>query len=188
MRQAQNIRLNLGQIDRMKKFTIEFTWAVIYTLASLLWTALEKWLGFHDEKIGSQMIFVWWFGVPALAVYYFAIRDKRDNFYKGAASWQQLFLSGVILSVFAALMSPLAQYISTTVISPDWIKNSINHYVEVKKMPEENAKMLFSRNGLMLQAISNGISIGVILSAIVALLLKKPVAPTPEPVTKKKKK
>jgi hypothetical protein len=170
----------------MKKFTIEFTWAVIFTLASMLWTVLEKSLGFHDEKIGSQVIFVWLFGIPAFIVYFFAIKDKRNNFYNGKANWQQLFLSGVVMSVFVALMSPLAQYISTTVISPDWIKNSIKHYVEVKKMPAENAKMLFSRNGLILQAISNGISVGVIISAVVALFLKTAAAkPEPQPVQPK---
>lgn len=174
----------------MKKFTIEFTWAVIFTLASLLWTALEKALGYHDEKIGSQMIFAWLFGIPAFIIYFFAIKDKRSHFYGGNALWQQLFLSGVVMSVFVALMSPLAQYISTTIISPDWIKNSIKHYVEVKKMPEENAKLLFSRNGLILQGISNGISAGVIISAVVALLLKTQTA-TPNPIqpkTKKKKR
>ena len=176
----------------MKKFTIEFTWAVIYTLASLLWTVLEKSLGFHDKHIGSQMIFVWLFGLPAFAIYFFALKDKQNNYYNRKANWQQLFLSGLTLSVFVALMSPIAQYISFNVISPDWIKNSINYYIEVRKMSAENAKMLFSFNGLILQAISNGISIGVIISAIVALLLRtKTNLPEPQPLqqqTKKKRK
>ena len=173
----------------MKKFTIEFTWAVIHTLTSLLWTVFEKSLGFHDKHIGSQMIFVWLFGIPAFIVYFFALKDKRNNFFNGVANWQRLFLSGVVLSVFVALMSPIAQYISLNVISPDWIKNSIDHYIQVKKMPAENAKLLFSHNGLLLQAISNGISTGVIISAVVALLLKtKPAEPKPQPVQTKIKK
>jgi hypothetical protein len=176
----------------MKKFTIEFTWAVIYTLASLLWTVFEKSLGFHDKYIGSQMIFVWLFGIPALAIYFFAIKDKRNNFYNRRASWQQLFLSGVVMSVFVALMSPIAQYISVKVISPDWVKNNIDYYINVKKMSAENAEMFFSSRSMLLQAISNGISVGVIISAIVALLLKtKQAESQPQPVqpkTKKKKK
>lgn len=156
----------------MKKFTIEFTWAVIYTLASLLWTVLEKSLGFHDEYVGGQMTFVWLFGLVAIPIYFFALKDKRDNFYNRSANWTQLFLSGVIISVFVALLSPLAQYISLDLISPDFIKNNINYFVTANKMTAERAEMFFSFRSLVIQAISNGISVGVILSAILALFLR----------------
>lgn len=156
----------------MKKFTIEFTWAVIYTLASLLWTVLEEAMGFHDEYVGGQMTFVWLFGLVAIPVYFFAIRDKRNNFYNRKANWTQLFLSGAIISVFVALMSPLTQYISLNLISPDFIRNSINYFVSSGKMKAEKAELFFSFRSLVLQAVSNGISIGVIISALAALFLK----------------
>lgn len=183
------INLTFGsKFGHMKKFTIEFTWAVIFTLASLLWTVLEKSLGFHDARIGSQMIFSWLFGIPAIAVYFFALKDKRNNYYNRVASWRQLFLSGVIMSVFVALISPLAQYISNHVVSPDYIKNAIRYFVDVRKMSVENAQVFFSFRSLVLQSISNGISIGVLLSAILALVLKTapPQPETPPSKTKKK--
>ncbi|RZJ30645.1 MAG: DUF4199 domain-containing protein [Flavobacterium sp.] len=173
----------------MKKFTIEFTWAIIYTLASLLWTVLEKALGFHDKYIGSEMIFVWVFGLVAIPIYFFALRDKKKNFYNGQATWTQLFLSGLVMSVFVALMSPLAQYISWNLISPDFIANSIDHYVRIKKMSPENAAMLFSYRGLILQGISNGISVGVLISALIALFIKTDAAAIePAPIVKTKSK
>jgi len=175
----------------MKKFTIEFNWAIIYTLASLLWTVLEKALGFHSGHIGSQMIFSWAFGLVAIPVYILALNDKKKNFYHGKANWTQLFLSGVIISVFVAMMSPLAQYISLNLISPEFIQNNINHYVGLKKMSAEKAAMFFSFRSLILQGISNGISVGVIISAIVALFIKTEAAviePAPKPIKKSKRK
>lgn len=163
----------------MKKFSIEFNWAIIYTLASLLWTVLEKALGFHDKYIGSQMIFVWLFGLVAIPVYFLALNDKKKNFYNGTASWTQLFLSGVVLSVFVALMSPLALYISLELISPDFIKNSVGYFVEIKKMPLEKATMFFSFRSLVIQGISNGISVGVLISALIALFIKNDAAAEP---------
>lgn len=183
------INLTFGsKFGHMKKFTIEFTWAVIFTLASLLWTVLEKSLGFHDARIGSQMIFSWLFGIPAVVIYFFALKDKRNNFFNGVANWRQLFLSGVIVSVFVALMSPLAQYISNHVVSPDYIKNAIRYFVDVRKMSEENARVFFSPRSLILQSISNGISVGVLLSSVLALVLKTapPQPETPPSKTKKK--
>ena len=172
----------------MKKFTIEFTWAVIYTLASLLWTVLEKTLGFHDEYVGGQMTFVWLFGLVAIPIYFFALKDKRDNFYNRSANWTQLFLSGVIISVFVALLSPLAQYISLDLISPDFIKNNVNYFVTANKMTAGRAEMFFSFRSLVIQAISNGISVGVILSAILALFLRNETKqPTVEAQTAKSK-
>ena len=41
----------------MKKFKIEFKWAVIMSIIFLAWMTLEKQLGFHDEKIKWQMFF-----------------------------------------------------------------------------------------------------------------------------------
>ncbi|MCD8518479.1 MAG: hypothetical protein LRY32_01965 [Flavobacterium sp.] len=41
----------------MKKFTIEFKWAIISIIIFLAWMTLEKQLGFHDEKIKLANVF-----------------------------------------------------------------------------------------------------------------------------------
>ena len=41
-------------IKKMKKFKIEFKWAVIMLIIFLAWMTLEKQLGFHDEKLKWQ--------------------------------------------------------------------------------------------------------------------------------------
>lgn len=171
----------------MKKFTIEFNWAIIYTLASLLWTVLEKSLGFHNERIGSQMIFSWAFGLVAIPVYFLALNDKKKNFFNGKGDWKQLFLSGVVMSVFVAILSVLAQYISYTVISPDYVNNYVDFLTRTKKMTAEQAQLFFSFNSLVLQGASSGISLGVIISAIVALFIKTETA-VAEPVVVQKPK
>ena len=175
----------------MKKFTIEFTWAVIFTLASLLWNVLEKALGYHDDKIGSQMLFSMLFWLVSIPIYIFAIRDKQKHYFHDRANWTQLFLSGIVLSVFAALMCPLAVYINLNVISPDFVGNGTRYFVEVKKMTADKALMYVGYRSLVIQGVSSIISVGVIISAIIALFIKSDV---PEPIveqpkkTKKKKK
>ena len=175
----------------MKKFTIEFTWAVIFTLASLLWTVLEKALGFHDEKIGSQLMFSMLFWLVTIPIYHFAIRDKQRNFYHGKANWTQLFLSGVVLSVFAALMCPLAVYITMNVVSPGFAKNASDYFITVKKMTPEKAEMYVGYRSLVIQGVSSIISVGVIISALAALFNKssdvQPVVAQPTTKNKKKK-
>ena len=41
----------------MKKFSIEFKWAIITTIIFLAWMTLEKQLGFHSEKIKWEPLF-----------------------------------------------------------------------------------------------------------------------------------
>ncbi len=170
----------------MKKFTIEFNWAIIYTLASLLWNVMEKAVGLHDQYIGKQPLYSVFFGLVAIPIFFLAINDKKKKFYGGRANWTQLFLSGVIMSVFVALFSPLAEYITLHTISPDFIQNNIDHYVRTKKMTRGQATVFFSFRSLILQGISNGISVGVIISALIALYLK-PKTADPEPVQSKPK-
>lgn len=156
----------------MKQFAIEFKWAVIFTIASLLWTILEKAVGLHDIHVERQMIFSGLFGVVAIPIFALALTDKKKHFYNGNMNWTQGFLSGTILSVVIAVLSPVAQYIAYNFISPEYFKNIIHYYVSHKLMTPERAEAYFNPQSYMIQAVSTGISMGVITGAVVALFVR----------------
>ena len=61
----------------MSKFRIEIKWAIIFALATLLWMAFEKSMGWHDVLIEKHAIYTNFFAIIAIAVYVLALLDKR---------------------------------------------------------------------------------------------------------------
>ena len=106
----------------MKKFTIEIKWAVIFTIAGLLWMFLEKKLGWHDALIAKQPIYTMLFSIIAIIIFVLAIKDKKANYYENDIDWKQGFLSGCIVSLIVAILSPLSQYITMEIISPNYFQ------------------------------------------------------------------
>lgn len=156
----------------MKKFAIEIKWGVIFTFASLLWIFIEKQLGWHDELIAKQPIYTNLFGIVAIIIYVLALLDKRKNFFNGIMTWQQGFVSGMIISVVVAILSPLAQYISLEIISPNYFNNLIAYSVENGRMTQENAEAYFNLKSYIIQSFFFSLVVGIVTSAIVALFLR----------------
>tara|TARA_B100000378_G_C18043838_1_gene411395 strand:+ start:425 stop:904 length:480 start_codon:yes stop_codon:yes gene_type:complete len=156
----------------MKKFAIEIKWGIIFTIVALLWMFLEKQLGWHDELIAKQAIYTNFFGIIAIIVYVLAIRDKKKNFYQGDMTWTQGFISGMVVSIVVAILSPLAQYISLEVISPEYFPNVIDYAVENGKMTRENAEAYFNLKSYIIQSFFFSLVVGIVTSAIIALFLR----------------
>ena len=156
----------------MKKFAIEFKWAVIFIITSLAWTIFEKQMGWHDEKIEMQQIYTMLFGIVAIILYVLALLDKKKNFFNGIMDWKQGFLSGSILSLFVALMIPLTQYITFTVISPEYFDKLIALTVANKKMTLEAAQNYFNINNYIYSSTFSALSSGIVTAAIVSLFTK----------------
>ena len=67
---------------KMKKFKIEFKWAVIMSIIFLAWMTLEKQLGFHDEKIKWQPLFNLLYIFPTFILYFLALNEKKKGYIK----------------------------------------------------------------------------------------------------------
>ncbi len=156
----------------MKNFRIEFRWALIFSIAMLVWTYLEKVVGLHDVHIDKHPIYTNIFAVIAIVIYILALRNKKKGFFNGIMNWKQGFISGIVLSVFIAIMSPLVQYIISTYITPDYFKNAIDFVVENGKMSQENAEAYFSLNSYMVQSAFGALTLGLVTSAVVAFFVK----------------
>lgn len=160
-------------IKKMKNYQIEIKWGVIFFAASLLWMYFEKLMGWHDVLIAKHAIYTNFFGLIAIAIYFFAIHDKRKNFFRGKMSWRQGFVSGVILSIVIALLSPIGQLITHYLISPEYFENAIESSVERNAMKQEDAEAYFNLSSYIVQSIAGALMMGVVTSAIVALVLRK---------------
>ncbi|PKD18437.1 hypothetical protein APR41_03390 [Salegentibacter salinarum] len=157
----------------MRNYQIEIKWGVIFFAASLLWMYFEKLMGWHDVLIDKHPIYSNLFGIVAIAIYLFAIHDKRKNFFRGKMSWKQGFVSGVILSIVIALLSPIGQVITHYLISPGFFENAIESSVERNAMKREDAEAYFNLSSYIVQSIAGALMMGVVTSAIVALILRK---------------
>ena len=157
----------------MRKFGIEIKWGVIFTIVALLWMVMEKALGWHDELLEKHAIYTNFFAIVAIAVYVVALLDKRKNFYGGKMTWKQGFFAGLGVTVVATILSPLSQYITSTIITPDYFSNVIALSVETGKMTQEAAEKYFSLQNYILMSVVGALIMGVVTSALVALFVKK---------------
>ncbi|MBC8766729.1 DUF4199 domain-containing protein [Arenibacter sp. BSSL-BM3] len=157
----------------MSKFRIEIKWAIIFSLATLLWMAFEKSMGWHDVLIEKHAIYTNFFAIIAITVYVLALLDKRKVDYKGKMNWKQGFISGIILSVIISLLSPVTQYITSTFITPEYFTNIIKFAVDSGKMTQEAAENYFSLKSYVIQSVFGALTMGIVTSAIVAFFVKK---------------
>jgi hypothetical protein len=155
----------------MNKFKIEFKWAIYYTFLGIMWFQLEKYLGYHDKNIAKYTLFTNFIYILIFIIYVLYLVDKQKNFFHGVMSWQQGFLSGVILSIFAMILTPFAVYFSLKYVNPDFFINMINFSVS-KGMKLENAQAMFGTTAYMMLATFSTISFGIIFAALAALLVK----------------
>lgn len=119
----------------------------------------EKSMGWHDEHIDRHPQYTLFFGVVAIAIYVLAINDKKKQL-EGQMSWQQGFKSGLILTGLIAAFSPVAQYITSTFISPDYFSNAIEYSVENGLMNRGLAEQAFNLSNYMIQAAMGAVFTG----------------------------
>jgi len=156
----------------MKNLKLEIKWAILFALATLLWVYIEKSLGWHDEKIADHGTLTNIFAVVAISVYVFALLDKKRNFYQNQMTYKQGFVSGLIMTFFIVLLSPLSQFITSEIISPDYFKNVIAYAVESGRMTGADAEAYFNLKSYMIQATVGAGIMGAITAAVVAFFVK----------------
>jgi membrane glycosyltransferase len=134
---------------------------------------LEKTLGWHEERIADHQWLTLLFAPFAILMYLLEMREKRRRVYSGKMTWLQGFISGVILSVFVALLSPLAQYITHEFIIPKYFNNVIEYSVTNDLMTRTKANEYFNINSYMWQSAFGALGFGIATAAIVAIFVRK---------------
>lgn len=157
----------------MDMIKIEIKWALIFSLMTLAWIFIEKIAGLHSENIDLHPYLTNIFAVPAIIVMVLALKDKKKNFYNGSMTYMQGLISGVILSAFISILSPLTQWIITNVISPDFFKNMIDFTLDLGYYKtQEDAEAYFNYENYAKQSAIGAFVMGVITTAVAMILLQ----------------
>ncbi|MDX1332085.1 MAG: DUF4199 domain-containing protein [Robiginitalea sp.] len=157
----------------MKKIRLELKWAAIFVGMSLLWMVLEKAVGLHSTHIDKHMYLTNLFAIPAILVYILALKDIKKNKYNGQMTYKQGFLSGLIITIIVALLAPLTQWITSTIITPEYFPNVIAHSVDTGFYETvEEAEAQFNLKTYMVQSVIGALVMGVITTAVVTLFVR----------------
>lgn len=155
----------------LKTLIIEIKWAFLFSLAALTWFIFEKMLGYHDENVKSQLFFAYLFAIPALFIYFLALKDKRKSI-KGVMTWRQGIVSGIFISLIIAIFSIFINYVCFEFISPEFFSTISKHVVSTKAMTTVEAENYFNLKSYLSEGIYGALSTGVVTSAIMAFFLK----------------
>ncbi len=151
----------------------EIKWAFIFAIIQLAWMALEKVTGLHDQHIDKHPIFTNFFALLAVAIYVLALLDKRKTAHHGYMTYGQGVVSGLILTLFITILTPLTQYITSSIISPDYFENAAAYAIESQKMTQEEANKYFNLSSYVKQGLIGTSIMGVITTLIVAIFTRK---------------
>ena len=157
----------------MRKFKIEIKWAAIFFMATLCWMLLERLLGLHDQYIEKHAIYTNFFAVIAITVYVLALLNKRKQYYQGSMNYWQGVQTGLWLTLFIVILVPLGQYLTHTLITPDYFKHVTELAVNNNQMTLTDAQAYFSlphyiRLSLIMTAV-----MGIITSIVVAFFTRR---------------
>jgi len=157
----------------MKSIGLEVKWAFIFIGMSLLWMLLEKLLGLHSTHIDKHMYLTNLFAIPAILLYVLALKDKKKNYYQGQMNYKQGFISGLIISLIVMVFAPLTQWITSTVITPEYFPNVIAHSLETGYFASrEEAEAYFNLKNYMVQSTVWSLIMGVVTTAVVAFFVR----------------
>ena len=157
----------------MRTIKIEFKWALIFSVASLLWMLLEKTCGLHTTYIDYHMYLTNLFAIPAIWIMVLALKDKKKNFYAGQITYINGLLSGLVLSVIIAAFSPLTQWITSYVITPEYFPNVIKRSVELGYYKTTaDAEAVFNYKNYATQGFIGAFGMGAVTTAIAMIFLR----------------
>ena len=155
----------------MKKFAIEIKWGIRYAFLWILWLFIEKSSGYYESKISDYALYSMLFTFVTIFVYYVAIKEKKKDFFKDEMSWKQGCVTGIFLTIVMAILTPLCQIIFHKAIAPEFFPNMIEYSVS-KGNSKEVAENYFNLSSFIIQNIFSTLSLGVVISAVVALFLQ----------------
>lgn len=156
----------------MKSIRIEIKWGVLFILVGLIWMVFEKTMGWHDVHIDKHATYSMLIAPIAIAIYVFALLDKKRNFYGGNMSYKQGFISGLIITLVVVILSPLSQYITSTYITPEYFDNVIAYSVSTGEMDQQAAEEYFNLKSYLIQSVIGAAVMGLITTAVVAVFVR----------------
>ena len=162
-------------MNLITKYKTEIKWAVIFSIVMLLWITLEKLTGLHSEHIDKHPVYTNFFSIAAITVYVLALLNKRKRDFDGAMNYKQGVITGIVITIFITILTPLTQLITSTIITPEYFPNVIEYSVNQGLMTLEDAQNIFNLKSYTIQATIGAFIMGVITSLIVAFFTKSKI-------------
>jgi len=157
----------------MRKIAIELKWGIIFFAISLLWMVFENLMGWHGELISKHAVYTNLFVIPAVIMYVMALREKRDKALGGLMTWKQGFITGCVIALVVAVLSPFGQFITHLYVAPEYFPNVIDYSVESGKMTQQAAEAWFNLTSYIIQSVVGALVMGAATGAVVALFVRK---------------
>jgi len=157
----------------MRTIKHEIKWALVFMLVTLAWMMIERITGLHDRHIAQHAFYTNFFAVLAVLVYVLALLDKRKNYYQGYMSYSQGVKSGLLITLFIVLLSPLTQYLTHTLISPQYFSNIATYAVSIEQLTAAEAASYFSLQNHILLSMMMASVMGFVTTLIVALIVRR---------------
>jgi hypothetical protein len=157
----------------MKNISIELKWAIIFSLMGLVWMLLEKLTGLHSTYIDYHLYLTNLFAIPAIWVMVLALKDKKKRHYSGNMTYLNGLMSGIVLSIFIAAISPLTQWVTSFVITPEYFPNVIKRSVELGYFKTTAAAQAnFNYQNYAIQGAIGALGMGIVTTAIAMIFLR----------------
>jgi Protein of unknown function (DUF4199) len=150
----------------------EIKFAIGFFIMTLMWMAMERLLGLHSTHIDKHATYTNLYAIPSVIIYVLALLERR-KYYNGIMSYGQAFKSGLILTLFITILSPIAQYISSVYITPHYFENAINHAVSSGAMTQDAAISEFNLSNYLLYSVIGAPIMGLITTALVAWVVRR---------------
>ncbi|WP_339713750.1 DUF4199 domain-containing protein [Cyclobacterium amurskyense] len=157
----------------MKEYSLEIKWGLIFSIMMLLWMFIERSVGLHDDLIAHHATYTNLIAIPAIAIYVFALLEKRRVYYQGKMTYWQGFKTGLLITLVVTILTPLTQWITLSFITPQYFENVIAYAVENDKMTLQEANDYFNFKSYMIQSVLGAPIMGIVTSGIVAAFTVK---------------
>lgn len=157
----------------MQTIKIEIKWSILFSIMGLVWMLLEKLSGLHSTYIDYHLYLTNLFAIPAIWVMVLALKEKKKVYFNGNISYKQGLISGIILSIIIALFSPVTQWITTYIITPEYFPNVIKRSVEIgyfKTTAEAEAN--FNYSNYAVQGAIAAFIMGLITTSIAMIFIR----------------
>lgn len=153
----------------LNKYKLEIKWGFIFFLMTLVWMFLEKISGLHSTHIDKHATYTNFIAIPAIAIYVFALLDKKRNFYNGSMTYVEGFVAGLMVTLVVTILSPISQLITSYLITPEYFPNVISFVIESGEMSQTDAEKYFNLMSYIKQGLIGAPVMGLVTSAIVAI-------------------
>lgn len=157
----------------INQYRVEVKWALIIIAMTWVWAAIERLCGLHDEHIAKVRFYTNFFIIPLILLYLVALVNKRRVDYNGRITFRQGFRTGLVITLLLTVLSPVTQYVITTIVSPHFFPNAIALVVSQGILQEDAARDFFSLGNYIRHTMLTTPLIGMLVTLFVAIITPK---------------